>query len=203
MFVLTKLLDTKMTMQGYHVADVPKMSIERQILGQRYNLANQLLYHPTLSVVKASAILFLLRIGDKRKRVDWSLKGLLVFNVAMIVGTFFANLFQCTPLHYTFDYPAMDLAAQKAAGADENGMVDGKVVKAGYCIDQAGFFIAAAGLAVFTDVLTLIIPMMMVKDLHMQKKKKLVVWAILSIGWMCVSEPLPERLALLIAFPSV
>lgn len=175
---------TKVTMQGYHVGDVPKMSIGRQVLGQRYNLANQLLYHPIMSVVKASVILFLLRIDDKRRRVDWSLKALFVFNLALMVGTFFADLFQCTPLHYTYDYPAMDLAAQKAAGADEEGMLNGKEIKGGYCIDQVGFFLAAAGLAVLTDVLILIIPMIMVKDLQMRKKKKIAVWSILSIGWI-------------------
>ncbi|KAB2577645.1 Cfem domain-containing protein [Lasiodiplodia theobromae] len=175
---------TKVTMQGYHVADIPEMSIERQILGQRYNLANQLLYHPILSIVKMSVILFLLRIDDKRRRVDWSLKGLFVFNVLLMVSTFFADLFQCTPWRYTIDYPAMDLAAQKAAGADEDGMLNGKEIKGGHCIDQAGFFLAAAGLAVLTDVLILIIPMIMVKDLQMRKQKKVVVWAILSIGWV-------------------
>ncbi|KAK0658238.1 hypothetical protein DIS24_g4968 [Lasiodiplodia hormozganensis] len=175
---------TKVTMQGYHVADIPKMSIERQILGQRYNLANQLLYHPILSIVKMSVILFLLRIDDKRRRVDWSLKGLFVFNVLLMVSTFFADLFQCTPWRYTIDYPAMDLEAQKAAGADEDGMLNGKAIKGGHCIDQAGFFLAAAGLAVLTDVLILIIPMIMVKDLQMRKQKKIVVWAILSIGWV-------------------
>ncbi|EKG12282.1 hypothetical protein MPH_10587 [Macrophomina phaseolina MS6] len=175
---------TKVTMQGYHVVDVPKMSIERQILGQQYNLANQLLYHPILSIVKASVILFLLRIDDRRRRVDWSLKALFIFNLALMVGTFFADLFQCTPLHYTYDYPAMDLRAQEAAGADEEGMLDGKEIKGGYCIDQVGFFLAAAGLAVLTDVLILIIPMIMVKDLQMRKRKKIAVWAILSIGWI-------------------
>ncbi|KAF4301087.1 hypothetical protein GTA08_BOTSDO07181 [Botryosphaeria dothidea] len=175
---------TKVTMQGYHVADIPKMSIERQILGQQYNLANQLLYHPILSIVKASVILFLLRIDDKRRRVDWSLRGLFVFNLALMIGTFFADLFQCTPFHYTFDYPRMDMEAQKAAGADEEGMLSGKEIKGGHCIDQVGFFLAAAGIAVLTDVLILIIPMIMVKDLQMRKKKKIAVWAILSIGWI-------------------
>lgn len=184
--MLTTVPDTKVTMQGYHVADIPEMSIERQILGQRYNLANQLLYHPILSIVKMSVILFLLRIDDKRRRVDWSLKGLFVFNVLLMVSTFFADLFQCTPWRYTIDYPAMDLAAQKAAGADEDGMLNGKEIKGGHCIDQAGFFLAAAGLAVLTDVLILIIPMIMVKDLQMRKQKKVVVWAILSIGWVYV-----------------
>ncbi|OMP82951.1 hypothetical protein BK809_0001142, partial [Diplodia seriata] len=175
---------TKVTMQGYHLADIPEMSVERQILGQRYNLANQLLYHPILSVVKLSVILFLLRIDDKRRRVDWSLKGLFTFNVLLMVSTFLADLFQCTPWHYTFDYPAMDLAAQKAAGADEDGMLNGKEIKAGSCIDQVAFFLSAAGLAVLTDVLMLLIPMIMVKDLQMRKRRKVAVWAILSIGWI-------------------
>ncbi|OJD30842.1 cfem domain-containing protein [Diplodia corticola] len=182
--MLTATPDTKVTLQGYHVVDIPKMSVERQILGQRYNLANQLLYHPVLSIVKMSVILFMLRIDDKRRRVDWSLKGLMIFNVLLMVSTFLADLFQCTPWHYTFDYPAMDLAAQKAAGADEEGMLNGKEITGGYCIDQVGFFLAAAGLAVLTDVLVLIIPMIMVKDLQMRKKRKVVVWAILSIGWI-------------------
>lgn len=83
-----------------------------------------------------------------------------------------------------YDYPAMDKAAQEAAGADKNGMVDGVLIKGGTCINQINFFLISAGLAVGTDLLVVAIPTVIVWDLKMPKRRKIIAAAILSTGVM-------------------
>lgn len=102
------VLDTLYTWQGYHLADIPKLSIDDQIMGQKYNLANQLLYNPVLSLVKMSVVFLLLRIGEAKAAVRRALWITLALNMMLAVAIFFADVFQCTPLHYVYDYPAID-----------------------------------------------------------------------------------------------
>ncbi|KAL4734579.1 hypothetical protein BDV11DRAFT_212641 [Aspergillus similis] len=173
---------TKLSYQGYHSWDVPEQTIDDKILAQRYNLANQLLYNPILAIVKASVIVFIYRLEDRRAIVRWNLHILSAVNLALMIAIFLADLFQCTPLHYVYDYPRMDLAAQEAAGADENGMVNGKVVKGGTCIDQVKFFLVSGGMTIMTDIWMLCIPTMVVWHLHMNRRKKIAIIGVLSMG---------------------
>ncbi|KAJ0416740.1 hypothetical protein BJY00DRAFT_325997 [Aspergillus carlsbadensis] len=173
---------TKLSYQGYHIWDVPKQTIDEQILAQRYNLANQLLYNPILAIVKASIIVFIYRLEDRRPIVRWNLHILFAVNLGLMVAIFLADLFQCTPLHYVYDYPRMDLVEQAAAGADENGMVDGEVVKGGTCIHQVNFFLISAGMTILTDIWLLCIPTMIVWHLQMNRRKKIAIAGVLSMG---------------------
>ena len=181
---LTIHLDTLYTWQGYHLMDIPKLNIADQVRGQKYNLANQLLYNPILALVKASVILFLLRIGGAKPIAKKALWFTFVINLLLAIAIFFADAFQCTPFNYVFDYPQMDLAAQKAAGADSKGQVNGVTIKGGKCIDQINFFLISAGLAVGTDLLVVAIPTVIVWDLKMARRKKIAAGAILSVGAM-------------------
>lgn len=138
------------------------------------NLANQLLYNPILAIVKASLIVLLFRLEDHRPVVRWNLHVLFWVNIALMISIFLADLFQCTPLHYVYDYPAMDLAAQKAG----NGTSGGK------CIGQIQFFLGSAGLTILTDIWLLCIPTIVVWRLQMSRRKKIAVIAVLSMGLM-------------------
>ncbi|KAL4931812.1 uncharacterized protein BDV17DRAFT_288396 [Aspergillus undulatus] len=166
----------------YHSWDIPKQSTKQQIQAQKVNLANQLLYNPILAIVKASVIVFLFRLEDRRPVIHWNLHVLFWVNLLLMVAIFLADLFQCTPLHYVYDYPAMDLAAQRAAGADETGMSNGKVIKGGKCIGQIEFFLSSAALTVLTDIWLLCIPTMVVWRLQMNRRKKIAIIAVLSMG---------------------
>jgi hypothetical protein len=87
---------------------------------------------------------------------------------------------------------AMDLAAQKAAGATDPGMTpygpvlsgfkDGKYVAGGTCFQRVDFILIIAGLSILTDILILCIPIYMVYDLQMKPKKKAIVLLILCLG---------------------
>jgi hypothetical protein len=175
-------LDTLYTWQGYHLVDIPKLNTAEQVKGQKYNLANQLLYNPILALVKASVIIFLLRIGDAKpieKKALWTTFGL---NLLLAIAIFFADAFQCAPFNYVYDYPVMDLTAQRAAGADSKGQVNGVTIRGGKCINQINFFLISAGLAVGTDLLVVAIPTVIVWDLKMARRKKIAAGAILSVG---------------------
>ncbi|KAL4877362.1 hypothetical protein BJY04DRAFT_230667 [Aspergillus karnatakaensis] len=177
----TVYIYTKLSYSGYHSWDIPEQTIDEKIKVQKYNLANQLLYNPILAIVKASVILFIFRLEDRRPIVRWNLHILFWVNLALSLAIFFADLLQCTPLHYMYDYPAMDLAAQQAAGA-ENGMKDGKLVKGGSCIDQVGFFLGSGALTIVTDIWVLCIPTIVVWHLQMNRRKKIAIIAVLSMG---------------------
>ncbi|KAH6706254.1 hypothetical protein DL95DRAFT_525520 [Leptodontidium sp. 2 PMI_412] len=175
---------TFITWQGYHKVDIPKLSVEQIVRGQKYNLVNQLLYNPILALVKASLMCFLLRIGDTKKFVKWSLYFAQGLNLALAIAIFFADAFQCTPARYMYEKIKMDAAARKAAGADALGQVDGVTIFGGTCIDQIQFFLVSAGLAVMTDVIVLIIPTVIVWDLQMPLRKKIMAIGMLSVGFI-------------------
>lgn len=66
---------------GYHVWEVPNhvLAEDNQILSSKLNMAQQLLYNPILGIVKASIILFLLRMGDRRLIIRYGLIAFFIF----------------------------------------------------------------------------------------------------------------------------
>ena len=155
-------------------------------------IANSLCYNPILGFVKASMILLYLRLGGTKDGVRIGCYLLLFINFALTISIFVADALQCLPFEYNWNALAMDLAAQKAAGANEPGMTpygpvpsgfkDGRYVTGGKCFNQIDFLMIAAGLTIFTDLLILAIPIYMVYDLQMKRKKKLTVVIILCMG---------------------
>ena len=155
-------------------------------------IANSLCYNPILGFVKASMILLYLRLGGTKDGVRIACYLLLFINFALTISIFAADALQCLPFEYNWNALAMDLAAQKAAGANEPGMTpygpvpsgfkDGRYVTGGKCFNQIDFLMIAAGLTIFTDLLILAIPIYMVYDLQMKRKKKLTVIIILCMG---------------------
>ncbi|KAB8214819.1 hypothetical protein BDV33DRAFT_208936 [Aspergillus novoparasiticus] len=174
--------DTKLTYQGYQSSDVPPLSTTEKVTGQKYNLANQLLYNPILAILKSSVIVFLFRLQDRWHIVRWNLYALSVVNMCLLIFIFLSDLFQCSPLRYVFDYPAMDSAAQKAAGADANGIKDGKMAKGGHCINQIAFFLGSAAFTIVTDIWLLCILAIIVWRLQMPKQRKMAIVGVLSMG---------------------
>ncbi|CAG8975027.1 hypothetical protein HYALB_00012195 [Hymenoscyphus albidus] len=158
------------------------MSTEQKTVIMKMSLANQLLYNPILTLVKASVILFLLRIGGTKSYVKKSLYVIFFINAGLVIAIFVADAFQCTPFHYVYDASCMDLEAQRVAGADSNGMVDGKLIKGGKCFNQRLFFLFSAGFAVGTDLAVIAIPTLIVWNLKMTKRRKIAAVCVLSTG---------------------
>ncbi|EQL35681.1 hypothetical protein BDFG_02623 [Blastomyces dermatitidis ATCC 26199] len=89
---------------------------------------------------------------------------------------------QCRPVQYAWDSEEMDRNAQQAAGADENGMKDGKLVKGGTCLPQRGFFLTMALITIILDAWLLSIPSAIVWGINMTRRQKFMVVIVLSIG---------------------
>lgn len=142
---------------------------------EKLDMAQQLLYNPILCIVKASVLLFLMRLDDKRPTIVWSLRVFWWFNLGHMVAVFFAALTQCLPIHMYWDHYYTDR------------VVDGVTVNDNYtCFDMMSFSLTTAGLAVLTDILILSIPIAMMWNLRMPLRQKLAVGLVLSLGWVVV-----------------
>ncbi|OAX78739.1 hypothetical protein ACJ72_06949, partial [Emergomyces africanus] len=175
-------IDTIYTKQGYPAEYFPPGPIPYPIEGKRYNLANQLLYFPILTFVRASIIAFILSLSGLRKFVVLTLRILFVVNMCAGIAVFLAALFQCRPVHYAWDTEEMDRNARQAAGADENGMKDGQLVKGGTCHPYRSFFLTMALITILLDAWLLSVPSFIVWGINMPKRQKCMVVMVLSIG---------------------
>jgi hypothetical protein len=162
-----------LTNQGHHIWDIPKPTIDQLVEADKWNMAQQLIYNPILCLVKASVLVFLIRLGDQRKFVHLSLHGLWWFNMGHMISVFFAALTQCLPIHMYWDHYYTDKT------------INGKIVNPNYeCYDMAAFSLVTAGLAILTDVLILVVPVAMMWNLRMALRQKFAVSAVLSVGWI-------------------
>ena len=179
---------------GYHVWDLRPLTLEQNVLSLKLNMAQQLLYNPILCLVKASIIIFLFRLEDRRKLIRWSLFVLFGFNLGHMCGVFFGALTQCLPIHMYWDHFYTDVT-----------LANGTIVNPNYhCFDEETFSLVTAGFAILTDVLILCVPVSgvarefidkdladriasqiaMIWNLRLNLRKKIGVAVILSLGWI-------------------
>jgi hypothetical protein len=160
---------------GYHIWDVPERSIETQVYSAKLSMAQQLSYNPTLCLVKASVIVFLMRLGDQRRMIRYSLVAFFIFNIGHMIAVFFGVLTQCLPIHMYWNHFKTDQ------------IIDDKVVNPNYtCFNTEAFIMSTAGIAILTDILILAIPIAMVWPLRLNWRKKFAVGCVLSLGWILV-----------------
>ena len=155
--------------------DAPILSLEERILSAKLGFAVGLIYNPILGFVKFAIILFLLRLDDKRRGIVWTLWGLFVFNAFHLIAVFLVVVFQCTPVHMYWNHYKTDVILEDGTVAPNPNY---------HCIDQAAFSISTAGIAVFTDVAILLVPVFIMWKLRMPLKRKIAVLFVLSMGWV-------------------
>lgn len=163
----------KATHYGYRSKDVPSFSVKERVYHSKLGFATGLLYNPVLGLVKWAIILFLLRLGDQRPQIRWTLYFLLAFNISHMLSVFLVVCFQCTPAHMFWNHHYTDR------------LVNGIPVNDNYtCIDQAVFSLSTAAIAVLTDIAILLVPVAMMWNLRMPARKKAAVIFVLSLGWV-------------------
>jgi hypothetical protein len=86
--------------------------------------------------------------------------GTIYFTIALGVSILIADIFQCTPVAYVYDTS----------------------IPGGHCIKQGAFYVATATMTIFTDLLVVVIPMIIVYSLQMPLRRKLMVVGILCLG---------------------
>ncbi|KAI1491193.1 hypothetical protein F5X96DRAFT_632392 [Biscogniauxia mediterranea] len=146
---------------GVHIYDIPPTA--DRSLGMKWNYLIQIFYNPILALVKSSVLLFLLRIGGQQRKIRYSIHSLNCFNIGLMIAIFLTVIFQCTPIPYFWERvrdPTLE----------------------GTCIDTGAFYVATAGLTIFTDILVLILPFRIFMGLKMSIKLKIAIMAVFLLG---------------------
>ncbi|KAL7625355.1 hypothetical protein AAE478_004571 [Parahypoxylon ruwenzoriense] len=146
---------------GVHVYDIPTNADVS--LGMYWNYVIQILYNPILALVKSSVLLFLLRIGGQRRQIRYSIHALNIFNIGLMIAIFVTVIFQCSPISYFWK------------------RITDPTLK-GNCVDTGIFYVATAGLTIFTDVLVLALPFWIFIGLKMAPRVKLAIMAVFLLG---------------------
>ncbi|KAI8931223.1 hypothetical protein NX059_011571 [Plenodomus lindquistii] len=158
---------------GFHVYDLPKRTVHEQLVALHWNFSVQMVYHPLMFTIRASIIMFLFRMKDKRRRIRWSLHLVFWLNVMYCIGTSLVNMFQCTPIRYVWSKPEMDKLD-----------ADGNIIPGGKCIDARTFILTSCALSIFMDLIIIPIPSIMVWGLQMSRRTKVLVVGVMSLGWI-------------------
>lgn len=118
-------------------------------------------------------MIFLLRLGDERRWIRYSLAAFFIFNLGHMVAVFVGVLIQCLPLAMYWDHPHTDQ------------VIDGEIYNPHYsCINTEAFFMSTASISILTDLFTLIVPIFLVWPLNLKRHRKFAVGAVLSLGWI-------------------
>lgn len=145
---------------GVHFKDIPVGAYD-PIPGQIWNFVVQVLYNPILALVKTSVLMFLLRLGGQKPGVRLTIHVVNAINIALMIAIFLVVMFQCWPIERNWN---------PAAG--------------GHCIQQGVFYLATAGLTLFTDCLVLGLPIWIFADLKMAFKTKVALILVFIVGFM-------------------
>lgn len=126
--------------------------------------AEEALYAVSITVIKTSVLLFYYRIFGVRPDVRKAIYALEALVTAWGVATFFTTIFQCTPVSAVWERPS---------GA--------------HCVNQAGFLYGTAIPNTLVDIALLVLPLCVLWALHLDKKKKIGVSLVFSVGFVvCV-----------------
>ncbi|KAJ5768081.1 hypothetical protein N7533_000664 [Penicillium manginii] len=143
---------------GIHTTDIPlDYDVKKGLI---WNFINQLLYNPTLTIIKLSILVFLRRLESRSRVVNaliWTSMGMVI---GLFVAVLFVDIFQCTPIARVYDMS----------------------IVGGTCIDQGAFYVSTAALNLFTDIIVLSIPIIITWNLQMPIRRKLAVCVILCLG---------------------
>ncbi|KAK3986816.1 hypothetical protein QBC44DRAFT_247378 [Cladorrhinum sp. PSN332] len=153
--------DFKLNYFGWRAEDVPPTY--DMLPAMWWFFIAQMLYNPILAFVKASVLLFLLRLGGQKPGVRMVIHSLNAFNALQAIAIFFVALLQCLPIAANWDF---------SLRADPNTK----------CIDNS-FHVIASSLTLLTDILILVIPFWIFLGLKMKKAAKVAVLGIFMLGF--------------------
>lgn len=149
----------KLNYYGWPDKDVPEFNPSA---GLWWNFFEQLCYNPVLALVKASILIFLLRLGGHHPAVFKAIWALMVINILHAIAVFFGALFQCVPIHTNW-HPELRQDPDT------------------FCIDNS-FHIIQSAIAIGTDVAVLALPFWIFLGLRMPRAAKFAVLGVFVIG---------------------
>ncbi|KAH7014459.1 uncharacterized protein B0I36DRAFT_219008, partial [Microdochium trichocladiopsis] len=149
---------------GKHMWDVP-LQPDLMPNWSFDNLIAAIMFCAATGFAKGSILLFYLRIFPTR-RMRWAVWLAFAFVMGFSAASVFVNIFSCNPVSGSWDL----VASAKAV-----------------CIDRPLFYFAQAGLGIFADILTLVLPLPMLSTLQLPFKQKVGVAVVLTMGgFVCV-----------------
>jgi hypothetical protein len=127
---------------------------------QIWNYAVQILYNPILALVKASVLIFLLRLFGQKDGVRTYILVLNTANILQMLAVFFAIVFQCMPIEFNWN----------------------PNIRGGRCINQRVLYTSTASFTILTDLLVLALPAYIFSDLKIPKKTKIALLFVFLLG---------------------
>lgn len=127
----------------------------------------QLFYNPVLALVKASILVFLLRLGSHKRNVRYCIYALNTFNGLQAVAIFLVALLQCLPIAANWDPVVRESAT---------------------CVDNS-FHVTITCLTLFTDILVLALPFWIFLGLKMPPAAKIAIMVVFMLGLAYASPP--------------
>ncbi|KXJ87893.1 hypothetical protein Micbo1qcDRAFT_112990, partial [Microdochium bolleyi] len=129
------------------------------------NVMAAIMFCAATGFAKGSILLFYLRIFPTRN-MRWAVWLAFTFVLGFSAASVFVNIFSCKPISGSWELVASATAV---------------------CIDRPVFYFAQAGLGIFADVLTLVLPLPMLRTLQLPMKQKVGVAVVLTMGaFVCV-----------------
>ena len=122
----------------------------------------QIFYNPVLAFVKASVLVFLLRLGGQKPGVRMAIHALNTWNALQAVVTFLVALMQCLPVEAAWNW---------ALRADPSTK----------CVDNS-FHVAMSCITIITDFLVVALPFWIFLDLKMARSAKIALLGIFAVG---------------------
>ncbi|KXH50132.1 integral membrane protein [Colletotrichum simmondsii] len=150
-------IDTKTLGWGIHYWDAPLPM--NPTTGMIWIYIVGAVYNPILALVKQSVLIFLIRFSGVKDVVRYVVWVTATFNLALMIATFVAVIFQCTPIEKNW-----------------------KPTLAGSCIQQFSLGISTACLTILTDLVSVGLPSYVFLGLKMQKKRKIGLMIVFMLG---------------------
>ncbi|SPO02965.1 related to integral membrane protein PTH11 [Cephalotrichum gorgonifer] len=142
--------------------------------GMIWNYTVQILYNPILALVKLSVLVFLYRLFAQKRGVKTCVVALAVATALQALAVAGAIVFQCTPISFNWR-PMM-------AG--------------GRCVDQRALYVSTAAFTIVTDVLVLLIPGYIFRDLKIPRKAKIALLFVFLLGGLVTAASIARLITL-------
>ncbi|OQE27192.1 hypothetical protein PENFLA_c006G09542 [Penicillium flavigenum] len=142
---------------GKHMWDVPEAYLSPMF--EKLNLTSAIFYCAATGFTKCSILVFYLRIFPSRN-FHIAVWVLVFIAVGYSLASVLANIFSCTPVAKSWD----------------------DTITTGHCMNRPAFYFANAGLGIFTDFATVVVPIPWLRRLQMPLGQKIAVTVILAMG---------------------
>ncbi|KAJ5141768.1 hypothetical protein N7476_004369 [Penicillium atrosanguineum] len=142
---------------GKHMWDVPATSVTPWFL--KLNVISAILYCAATGFTKVSVLVFYLRIFPSRN-FHICVWAIVFIASGYAIASILANILSCSPIAKAWDL----------------------TITSGHCMNRPVFYFANAGLGIFTDFATVVVPIPWLRPLQMPLRQKIAVGGILAMG---------------------